>query len=187
VYYVYMLASRRHGTLYIGVTNDLRARIELHRLGLGSEFVKRYTVHKLVYVEPFENAEDAIRREKQLKKMESRLEDKFDRRRQSGMARFEPFDRLNMLPPGASRRVGAKHEQTINSAASRAHTAQLRISAAAYGSPPSRGRRESGDGRILSVVPGEGSETRDPYSPASQFCCGVWVPAFAGTTAGEAR
>jgi len=68
VYFVYILASRLHGTLYIGVTNDLRARIEQHRLGLGSEFVKRYRVHRLVYVEPYENAEDAIAREKQLKK-----------------------------------------------------------------------------------------------------------------------
>jgi putative endonuclease len=65
---VYILASRRYGTLYIGVTNDLRARLELHRLGLGSEFVKKYAVHKLVYVETYENAEDAIRREKQLKR-----------------------------------------------------------------------------------------------------------------------
>ena len=68
MYYVYMLASRRHGTLYIGVTNDLRSRLELHRAGLGSEFVRQYKVHRLVYVEPYENAEDAIRREKQLKK-----------------------------------------------------------------------------------------------------------------------
>ena len=68
MYYVYILASRRYGTLYIGVTNNLSSRIELHRLGLGSEFVKKYRVHRLVYVEPFESAEDAIRREKQLKK-----------------------------------------------------------------------------------------------------------------------
>ena len=68
MYYVYMLASRRYGTLYIGVTNNLGRRIEHHRLGIGSEFVKEYKVHRLVYVEPYENAEDAIRREKQLKK-----------------------------------------------------------------------------------------------------------------------
>ena len=51
MYYIYMLASRRHGTLYIGVTNDLAKRMEQHRLGLGSEFVKKYRVHRLVYVE----------------------------------------------------------------------------------------------------------------------------------------
>ncbi|MEA2966496.1 MAG: putative endonuclease, partial [Alphaproteobacteria bacterium] len=67
-YHVYILASRRHGTLYIGVTNDLRTRIEQHRLGLGSEFVRKYSVHRLVYVETYERAEDAIAREKQLKK-----------------------------------------------------------------------------------------------------------------------
>ena len=67
-YFVYILASRKHGTLYIGVTNNLSTRLEMHRRGLGSEFVKRYSVHRLVYVEPYGNAEDAIRREKQLKK-----------------------------------------------------------------------------------------------------------------------
>jgi putative endonuclease len=67
-YYVYILASRRYGTLYIGVTNDLRARLEQHRLGHGSKFVSQYSVHRLVYVETYENPEDAIRREKQLKK-----------------------------------------------------------------------------------------------------------------------
>ena len=67
-YYVYILASQRHGTLYIGVTNDLRTRLEQHRLGLGSEFVRRYKVHRLVYVETYENVKDAIRHEKQLKK-----------------------------------------------------------------------------------------------------------------------
>ena len=68
MYYVYILASQRHGTLYIGVTNSLQARLELHRIGLGSQFVKKYQVHRLVYVEPYQQAEDAIRREKQLKK-----------------------------------------------------------------------------------------------------------------------
>ena len=68
MYYVYMLASRRHGTLYIGVTNDLRRRMEEHRLGLGSEFVKQYQVTRLVYVETFEDPEFAITREKRLKK-----------------------------------------------------------------------------------------------------------------------
>jgi putative endonuclease len=67
-YYVYILASKRYGTLYIGVTNSLHNRMQQHRLGLGSEFVKKYNVHRLVYVEPYERVEDAIRREKQLKK-----------------------------------------------------------------------------------------------------------------------
>jgi putative endonuclease len=67
-YYVYILASKRCGTLYIGVTNNLRARLELHRMGKGSAFVQKYQVFRLVYVETYDRAEDAIRREKQLKK-----------------------------------------------------------------------------------------------------------------------
>ena len=66
-YYVYILASRKHGTLYIGVTNNLRVRLELHCSGKGSEFVRKYGVTRLVYVEEYSSPEEAIRREKQLK------------------------------------------------------------------------------------------------------------------------
>jgi len=48
MYYVYILASRRHGTLYIGVTNSLQKRLEEHRTGKGSSFVKAYGIHRLV-------------------------------------------------------------------------------------------------------------------------------------------
>jgi putative endonuclease len=68
MYYVYILASRRHGTLYIGVTNSVQKRLEEHRTGNGSEFVKKYSVYRLVHVEAFDRAEDAIAREKQLKR-----------------------------------------------------------------------------------------------------------------------
>jgi putative endonuclease len=68
MYHVYILASRRYGTLYIGVTNSLQRRIEEHRSGKGSSFVKKYQVFRLVYVESYERAEEAITREKQLKK-----------------------------------------------------------------------------------------------------------------------
>jgi putative endonuclease len=68
MYYVYILASRRYGTLYIGVTNSLSARLKQHRNGEGSEFVKTYGVHRLVYVETYERADEAISREKQLKR-----------------------------------------------------------------------------------------------------------------------
>ena len=67
-YHVYILASKRYGTLYIGITNDLRRRLEEHRLGKGSEFVKQYRVNRLVHVDTFDDPESAIRREKQLKK-----------------------------------------------------------------------------------------------------------------------
>jgi putative endonuclease len=66
-YYVYILASRKYGTLYIGVTNDLRTRLEQHRSGRGSEFVKKYGVRRLVHVETFASLQEAIAREKQLK------------------------------------------------------------------------------------------------------------------------
>jgi len=68
MYHVYILASRRHDTLYIGVTNSLQKRLEEHRNGKGSSFVRQYGVHRLVYVETYDRAEDAIAREKQLKR-----------------------------------------------------------------------------------------------------------------------
>ncbi len=67
-FYVYILASRKHGTLYIGVMNDLVRRVHQHRLKLVRGFSKKYGVDKLVYFEIFEDATSAITREKQLKK-----------------------------------------------------------------------------------------------------------------------
>jgi putative endonuclease len=58
-YYVYILASGRHGTLYIGITNNLHLRLEQHRAGRGSRFVKQYGVLRLVYVEEFPTALEA--------------------------------------------------------------------------------------------------------------------------------
>ena len=66
-YSVYILASRKNGTLYIGITNNLPLRLDQHRSGRGSEFVKKYRVHLLVHVEEFASPRDAIAREKQLK------------------------------------------------------------------------------------------------------------------------
>ena len=66
-YYVYILASRRYGTLYIGVTNNVQARLEQHRAGRGSMFVKQYGVFRLVHVAEFASPLEAISREKQLK------------------------------------------------------------------------------------------------------------------------
>ena len=67
-FYVYILASRIGGTLYIGVTNDLIRRVAEHRLKQVRSFTKKYEVGRLVYFEQFDDAESAIRREKRLKK-----------------------------------------------------------------------------------------------------------------------
>jgi putative endonuclease len=67
-YYIYILASRIGGTLYIGVTNNLVRRLAEHRLKTAESFTKRYEVHRLVYFECFDEIEQAIRREKRLKK-----------------------------------------------------------------------------------------------------------------------
>jgi putative endonuclease len=66
-FFVYILASHKHGTLYIGVTNDLIRRVHQHKLKVVRGFTKRYNVHKLVYFEVFEDPITAITREKQLK------------------------------------------------------------------------------------------------------------------------
>jgi len=67
-YYVYILASQRNGTLYIGVTNNLVKRVAEHRDGAVPGFTKTYGVKRLVYFEAYEDIEAAIRREKRLKK-----------------------------------------------------------------------------------------------------------------------
>jgi len=71
-YSVYIMASRRNGTLYVGVTNHLAARTLQHRNGTGSEFTSRYGVTLLVWYEHYGDVNEAIAREKQLKKWERR-------------------------------------------------------------------------------------------------------------------
>lgn len=65
---VYILASQRNGTLYVGVTSDLSRRMGEHKSGAVSGFTKQYSVNRLVYVEPHDTMETAIVREKQIKK-----------------------------------------------------------------------------------------------------------------------
>jgi putative endonuclease len=65
--HVYILASRRYGTLYIGVTTDLPKRIYEHREGLIAGFTRTYGVRRLVYVETYDDVADAIVRERRMK------------------------------------------------------------------------------------------------------------------------
>ncbi|HPP11025.1 MAG TPA: GIY-YIG nuclease family protein [Defluviitoga tunisiensis] len=67
-YYIYIMASRRNGTLYIGITNDIVRRVYEHKNNFIDGFTSKYGIHNLVYYEQFDNIESAIQREKQLKK-----------------------------------------------------------------------------------------------------------------------
>ena len=66
--YVYILANRKNGALYTGVTADLAARMMQHKAGEGSKFCREYGIDKLVYIETVDSIEDAIAREKAIKK-----------------------------------------------------------------------------------------------------------------------
>ena len=67
-YWIYILASQKNGTLYIGVTGRLQERILEHREGLLPGFTKRYRVTRLVHLEEFADVRDALAREKAMKK-----------------------------------------------------------------------------------------------------------------------
>ncbi len=67
-YYVYILANKRNGTLYVGVTNDLLKRIEQHKNGVVEGFTKKYGIKNLVFFEETTDVNSAISREKQIKK-----------------------------------------------------------------------------------------------------------------------
>ena len=65
--YVYILASGRNGTLYVGVTSDLVGRVYQHKNDLAEGFTSKYAVHRLVYFEVHEDMREAIAREKRIK------------------------------------------------------------------------------------------------------------------------
>ncbi len=67
-YYVYLLASEKYGTLYLGVTNDIVRRVYEHKSKAVAGFTKRYAVDKLVWFEIYDDLTSAIAREKELKK-----------------------------------------------------------------------------------------------------------------------
>ena len=66
--WIYIMTNRRNGTLYVGVTSDLVRRVWEHREGVGSSFVRRYGLTRLVYFEHHEDIRTAIRRETSLKR-----------------------------------------------------------------------------------------------------------------------
>lgn len=66
-YYVYILANKKNGTLYIGITSSLKKRIHQHKNGVADGFTKKYNIKLLVYYETFEYVYAALYREKQLK------------------------------------------------------------------------------------------------------------------------
>jgi putative endonuclease len=72
VYWVYILASGRNGTLYVGVTNDLARRVQEHREGLVPGFTKRHGITILVYAELHHDINSAILREKRIKRWHRR-------------------------------------------------------------------------------------------------------------------
>ncbi len=75
-YFVYILANKRNGTLYIGFTSDLLNRVSQHKNNITKGFTKKYGVHKLVYFEQYDDYDAVLQREKQLKewKREWKLE-----------------------------------------------------------------------------------------------------------------
>ncbi|MCW2309781.1 GIY-YIG nuclease family protein [Rhodobium gokarnense] len=66
--WVYIVTNRKHGTLYVGVTSDIRRRAVEHREGAFDSFTKKHALHRLVWMEPHETMPEAIRREKSLKR-----------------------------------------------------------------------------------------------------------------------
>jgi putative endonuclease len=68
LYYVYILANKKNGPIYIGVTNDLIERVHAHKNNLIEGFTQKYHIHDLVYYEAFEDIHEALLREKRMKK-----------------------------------------------------------------------------------------------------------------------
>ena len=71
-YYVYILSNKKNGTLYIGMTNDMERRAFEHKNQLVEGFTKKYKLDKLVYFESYQYVNDAILREKRMKKWKRR-------------------------------------------------------------------------------------------------------------------
>ena len=66
-YYIYIMTNKRNTVIYTGIANDLKRKVYEHKEKLAEEFIKKYNTTKLVYYEVFEDVENAILREKQIK------------------------------------------------------------------------------------------------------------------------
>jgi predicted GIY-YIG superfamily endonuclease len=91
-YYVYILASRRDGATYIGVTNDLVRRVFEHRTKAVPGFTSKYNITRLVWFEIYEDPISAIFARERTQEMEAELEDSIDRSTESAVGRFVRFD-----------------------------------------------------------------------------------------------
>ena len=91
-YWVYLMASRKGGALYVGVTSDLARRAYEHRQGVGSQHTNRYRIKRLVYAEPYPTALEAIEQEKRIKKWKCRWKVALIEKRQSGLERSDGTD-----------------------------------------------------------------------------------------------
>ena len=89
-YYTYILSNKSDTTLYIGATNDIERRVAEHRSGTIPGFTQKYKCHKLVYFESFSDVEQAIAREKQLKK--------WSRAKKDALIDTMNKDRTDLLP-----------------------------------------------------------------------------------------
>ncbi len=94
-YYVYILASKRDGTLYIGMTSNLRKRVYEHKEGLIDGFTKKYHIKKLVYFERSNDVKSIIQREKQLKKWKRAWKTEFIETNNPGWE--DLYDSLNIV------------------------------------------------------------------------------------------
>ncbi len=84
-YYIYILASKKNGTLYIGITGNLEERVYQHKHNLVEGFTKKYAVHLLVYCEETNDVHAALAREKQLKNWHRKWKLELNREGQSSL------------------------------------------------------------------------------------------------------
>ena len=93
-FYVYILASKKNGTLYIGVTNNVARRVHEHRTGKGDSFTQRYGVFRLVYYEEHRTATVAIQTRNVAEAVATEVEDRVDREGQSRIGSISREDEL---------------------------------------------------------------------------------------------